>query len=229
MQNQSNLELTILMPCLNEEKTVGACVREAAAYLEASGCTGEVLVCDNGSTDRSAAIAEENGARVVLCPDKGYGHALRHGMAQARGAVIIMGDCDQSYDFLSIGEMHRLLGGEADVVIGNRFAAPPDASAISFSHRIGAPLLSLAARMRFGCDVVDFHCGLRGLTKSALDRMQFSCGGMEFATEMIAEAQRKGLRIAQTPVVLREDGRDGPSHLRTVRDGLRHLFFILRG
>lgn len=222
------MELTILMPCLNEAKTIGFCIGEAQTYLKACGCTGEVLISDNGSTDDSVGVAQSLGARVIRCEEKGYGHALRAGLAHAKGDCIIMGDCDQSYDFAAIGEMHRLLREEADMVIGNRFAAPPDPKAISFSHRLGVAFLSWTARARFGCDVKDFHCGLRGVRRDALSRMRFECGGMEFATEMIAEACRTGLVIAQTPVVLRPDGREGPSHLRTVRDGLRHLGFILR-
>ena len=229
MTTHPSLELTILMPCLNEEKTVGLCVDEALTYLHTSGCMGEVLVCDNGSTDDSAAIAAAHGARVVFCPERGYGHALRFGLRKARGTYIIMGDSDLSYDFTAIAEMHRLLREEADVVIGNRFASPPDPQAMPAAHRIGAPLLSWAARMRYKSSVVDFHCGLRGLTRDAFRRMRLSCPGMEFATEMIAEAHKKGLRVAQTPVVLRKDGRCGPSHLRTLRDGLRHFFLILRG
>lgn len=222
------MDLTILMPCLNEAQTIGACIGEAQAYLKACGCTGEVLLSDNGSTDDSAAIAQSLGARVVRCAQKGYGNALRFGLSQAEGDCIIMGDCDQSYDFAAIGEMHRLLREGAHMVIGNRFAAPPDPRAISFSHRLGVPFLSWAGRRRFGCDVRDFHCGLRGVRRDALSRMRFECGGMEFATEMIAEACRAGLVIAQTPVVLRPDGRNGPSHLRTVRDGLRHLGFMMK-
>lgn len=223
----NELELTILMPCLNEEATIAACVDEAMGYLRASGARGEVLISDNGSTDASAAIAAAHGARVTRCPRRGYGHALRHGMQEAAGACIIMGDCDCSYDFSAIGEMHRLLREEADMVIGNRFAQRPDPEAISLSHRIGVPLLSWAARVRFRSDVRDFHCGLRGIRRDALPRLRFTCGGMEFATEMIAEAGRKGLRIAQTPVILRPDRRGGPPHLRTIRDGLRHLRYIL--
>lgn len=229
MDNHPSLELTILMPCLDEEKTVGACVDAAMVYLKASGCRGEVLVCDNGSTDNSVSVAEAHGARTVLCPDRGYGCALRHGMNSARGAYIIMGDSDMSYDFYSIGDMHRLLLGGADLVIGNRFHTPPRPDTMPLSHRIGAPLLSRIARLRFGCDVSDFHCGLRGISAKALSRLDLSCTGMEFATEMIMKAHRKNLRIAQTPVILHPDGRSGPSHLRTIRDGLRHLLLILHG
>ena len=229
MAEHSHPELTILMPCLNEEKTVGTCIDTAMSYLRNTNCTGEVLVCDNGSTDNSVSIARAHGARTIICNEKGYGNAMRYGMKHARGMYIIMGDSDLSYDFTAIGDMHRLMKQGADVVIGNRFASPPDPRAIPLSHRIGAPLLSLAARLRFGSDVVDFHCGLRGISAKALSQLDLSCTGMEFATEMIAKAHRKNLIIAQTPVTLHPDGRDGPSHLRATRDGLRHLLLILRG
>ena len=221
--------LTILMPCLNEERTIAACIREAQGYLTRREVVGEVLIADNGSTDRSVAIAQELGARVVHCGEKGYGNALRCGLAAAKGECIIMGDCDLSYDFSAIDEMHDLLKGGADVVIGDRFAQRPADAAMSFSHRWGVPFLSWAARVRFGCTVRDFHCGLRGIRRDALEKVTFRCGGMEFATEFIAQAVRAGLTIAETPVILRPDGRDGPSHLRTVRDGLRHLWFIFKG
>jgi len=221
--------LTILMPCLNEASTIAACIREAQGYLRACGAQGEVLISDNGSTDDSVRIARMLGARVVHCPQRGYGHALRFGMQQAAHEVIIMGDCDCSYDFSAIGEMHRLLSSQADVVIGNRFASPPDPKAISLSHRIGVPVLSWLGRVRFRTDVRDFHCGLRGIRRDALSRLTFTCGGMEFATEMIAVSAKNGLRICQTPVVLRPDGRNGPPHLRTVRDGWRHLRYIMKG
>ena len=222
------MELTILMPCLNEAGTLAACIAEAMQYLSVCGCTGEVLICDNGCTDDSVAIARRLGARVVLCPEPGYGNALRCGMQQAKGRLIIMGDCDGSYDFLAIGEMHRLLREEADVVIGNRFASAPDPQAITLLHRVGVAALSWMGRVRFGCGVRDFHCGLRGIRAEALNQLHFTCGGMEFATEMIAQAVCHDLTIAQTPVALRPDGRNGPSHLRVVRDGVRHLWYILQ-
>ena len=222
-------DLTILMPCLNEEATIADCIREAQGYLTRRQLTGEVLIADNGSTDRSAAIAESFGARVVHCGEKGYGNALRCGLAAACGTVIIMGDCDLSYDFSALDAMDDALRNGADVVIGNRFSKPPSREAMPFSHRLGVPFLSWAARIKFRCSVHDFHCGLRGIRREALQKLHFRCSGMEFATEFIAEAVRAGLHIAETPVILRPDGRNGPSHLRTLRDGLRHLWFIVRG
>lgn len=223
------MELTILMPCLNEAKTIGRCIEEAAGYLDKHSVSGEILISDNGSTDDSVAIANALGARVVSCMQRGYGNALRAGLRSAKGRYIIMGDCDLSYDFSAIGEMHRMLRQGYDLVIGNRFAVPPSSEAMSFSHRIGVPFLSWAGRMRFGCKVKDFHCGLRGIRREVLDDLSFRAEGMEFATEMIGRAAQGGLRIGETPVVLRPDGRNGPSHLRTMRDGTRHLSLILRG
>lgn len=225
----NGVALTVLMPCLNEEKTVAACIAEAQGYLARRSVTGEVLIVDNGSTDRSVSIAESAGARVVHCAERGYGNALRCGLAAARGDVIIMGDCDLSYDFSSLDAMHDLLCGGNHVVIGDRFAERPVDEAMPFSHRWGVPFLSWAARLRFGCTVHDFHCGLRGIRREALEQLDLRCGGMEFATEFIGKAARAGLRIAQAPVTLRPDGRGGPSHLRTLRDGLRHLWFIIKG
>lgn len=221
------MELTILMPCLNEEKTIKYCIEEALGYLADSGCDGEVLISDNGSTDASIEIAEASGARVVHCPEKGYGNALRYGISQAKGEFVIFGDCDMSYDFYHLDEMHEKLRSGFDMVIGNRFATPPVREAMSFSHRLGVPALSWLGRMRFHCDVRDFHCGLRGFRKSSVDALDLKAEGMEFATEIIGKASLSGLKIAQVPVVLRPDGRDGKPHLRTVRDGLRHVRLIL--
>ncbi|MDO4546154.1 MAG: glycosyltransferase family 2 protein [Bacillota bacterium] len=226
--SQETLQLTILMPCLNEEKTIGACIDEAAAYLSAAGCTGEILISDNGSSDRSASIARNHGACVITCPQKGYGNALRYGLREAKGTFVIFGDCDLSYDFLHLEEMHRLLKDGCDLVIGDRFATPPVATAMPFSHRWGVPLLSFLGRMRYGCHVKDFHCGLRGCRKSSMERLDLKAPGMEFATEIIAKASAAGLKIGQTPIILHPDGREGKPHLRTFRDGFRHLKFMMR-
>lgn len=222
-------ELTILMPCLNEAKTLAACIGEAQAYLARSGCRGEVLIADNGSTDGSPQIAEQAGARVVHCVEKGYGNALRCGIRHARGELVIFGDCDMSYDFYHLDELHEMLRQGYDLVVGDRFAVPPVREAMPFSHRLGAPFLSWLGRLRYHCDIRDFHCGLRGFRRAAIETLDLRCGGMEFATEIIGRASLAGLRLGQVPVTLRPDGRDGKPHLRTVRDGLRHLRFILWG
>ncbi len=221
------IELTILMPCLNEEKTIGQCIKEAQAYLEETGCRGEILISDNGSVDSSVQIAEASGARVVHCEKKGYGNALRCGFRHAEGTFVIFADSDMSYDFYNLGEIHEKLRNGCDLVVGNRFVTPPVREAMSFSHRLGVPLLSLLGRLRYHCDVRDFHCGLRGFRKEALDSLDLKAEGMEFATEMIGKASLAGLKIEQVPVVLRPDGRGGSSHLRTVRDGWRHIRWML--
>lgn len=222
-------ELTILMPCLNEAKTIAACIGEAQAYLARCGCGGEVVISDNGSTDGSVQIAEQVGARVVHCAEKGYGNALRCGIRHARGEFVIFGDCDLSYDFYHLDEMHEMLRQGYDLVVGDRFAVPPVREAMPFSHRLGVPFLSWLGRVRYHCNIRDFHCGLRGFRRAAIEPLGLRCGGMEFATEIIGRASLAGLRLGQVPVTLRPDGRDGKPHLRTVRDGLRHLRFILWG
>ena len=225
---KEGLELSIVMPCRNEEATIGFCVDEAGAFLEKYRLKGEVLVVDNGSVDASARLAEQHGARVITenCP--GYGNAIRAGLAASAGNVVIIGDCDTTYDFLHLEEMYRLLAeGECDMVIGNRYAGGMEPGSMSWSHRWGVRFLSWCARARFHTEVYDFHCGLRGLSRSAIEELAFHTGGMEFATEMIAEAAAHRLRISQVPVTLRrcEYGRE--SKLRTVRDGLRHLGYII--
>lgn len=225
---KEGLELSIVMPCRNEEATIGFCVDEAGAFLEKYRLKGEVLVVDNGSVDASARLAEQHGARVITENRPGYGNAIRAGLAASAGNVVIIGDCDTTYDFLHLEEMYRLLAeGECDMVIGNRYAGGMEPGSMSWSHRWGVRFLSWCARARFHTEVYDFHCGLRGLSRSAIEELAFHTGGMEFATEMIAEAAAHGLRISQVPVTLRrcEYGRE--SKLRTVRDGLRHLGYII--
>lgn len=221
------LEFTILMPCLNEEKTVTACVEEALAYISKKNLSAEVLIADNGSEDNSAALAGRAGARVITVAQKGYGYALQAGIRQARGRYIIMGDCDGSYPFSELDAFVEKLREGYPLVMGDRFAKAPEKGAMSWSHRyIGVPVLSWLGRWRFHTDVRDFHCGLRGMDAKMARSLTFQCGGMEFATEMIAEFAKKTCRIAQVPVRLRKDGRNGRSHLRSIRDGLRHLKYI---
>lgn len=222
------IDLTILMPCYNEEKTIGFCIEEARSYLAASGLKGEILVVDNNSTDASAAIASRMGARVVAEPTPGYGSALRQGLAEARGEIVVFADADTTYDFAHLDPLYRpLASGTADLMIGIRQIQP---GAMPMSHVIGVKILSALARRRFHTDVRDFHCGIRGITRDAVQRCTWRCDGMEFATEMIAEAVKKGLRIGQAEVPLRKCREpERRPKLRTIRDGCRHLWYIWRG
>lgn len=223
-----DIELTILMPCLNEEKTIGFCIDEAARFISESGISAEVLIADNGSTDRSAEIAEGKGARVVEVMEKGYGNALIAGINAARGKYIIIGDCDMSYDFYHLdGFVAKLREGYA-LVVGNRFRGGIEKGAMLFSHRfLGIPALSLAGRLRYGTSIGDFHCGIRGFDREKALMLGLKCGGMEFSTEIIGRFVKSGERVTEIPVPLRRDGRNAKSHLRTIPDGWRHLKFIL--
>jgi glycosyltransferase involved in cell wall biosynthesis len=222
------VELTILMPCLNEAKTVGRCVQAAHGFLRRAGVQGEVLVADNGSTDGSQALAEAAGARVVPIPQRGYGAALLGGIAAAQGRYVIMGDADCSYDFSRLDGFVQQLREGAELVMGDRFRGGIEPGAMPLLHRyLGNPVLSFVGRLFFRTPIRDFHCGLRGFSRSAIQRLGLVATGMEFASEMVAKAALAGLRIAQEPTTLRPDGRDRPPHLRTWRDGWRHLRFLL--
>ena len=222
------MELTILMPCLNEAKTLKGCIDEAKEFLRRAGLAGEVLVADNGSTDGSQELAESSGARVVPVPQAGYGAALHGGIVAAQGRYVIMGDSDGSYDFSRLeGYVERLRAG-ADLVIGNRFKGGVAPGAMPFLHRyLGNPVLSCVGRLFFRISIGDFHCGLRGGSREALLKLGLVTTGMEFASEMIAKAALARLRIEEVPTTLSPDGRDRPPHLRTWRDGWRHLRFLL--
>jgi glycosyltransferase involved in cell wall biosynthesis len=222
------VELTLLMPCLNEARTVGSCVLQARQYLAAAGIEGEVLVADNGSTDGSPEIARRAGARVVQVATRGYGAALIAGIENARGRFIIMGDADGSYDFSRLdGYVERLRAG-AELVMGNRFEGGIAPGAMPWLHRyLGNPVLSFIGRLFFRTPIRDFHCGLRGFSRTAIRRLGLVSPGMEFASEMVAKASLARLRIEEVPTTLRPDGRDRPPHLRTWRDGWRHLRFLL--
>ena len=221
-------DLSVVMPCLNEEANLAFCIQEAQAYFACRGLSGEILVVDNGSTDRSAAIAADWGAVVVPEHRRGYGRALRTGLARSTGKVIIMGDCDSTYDFLHLDPLYLPLAeGAADMMIGDRFGGQTESGAMPFLHRLGVPFLSLCGRLRWHVRVRDFHCGIRGLTRFALEQLELHTDGMEFATEQIAEAARKGFRIGETPVPLRRSRAERKPKLRTFRDGFRHLKYIL--
>ncbi|MEM8698228.1 MAG: glycosyltransferase family 2 protein [Pseudomonadota bacterium] len=222
------LTLTILMPCLNEAETVETCVRKARGFLDRTGIDGEVLVADNGSEDGSQDLAMKAGARVVPIARKGYGAALQGGIAAAEGKYVIMGDADDSYDFAHLeGFVEALQSGTA-LVMGNRFKGGIQPGAMPFLNRfLGNPVLSFLGRLFYGIPVGDFHCGLRGFSKSAILGLDLQAPGMEFASEMVVKASLAGLSIAEVPTTLSPDGRSRPPHLRPWRDGWRHLRFLL--
>ncbi len=225
---EPTLELSIVMPCLNEGRTVGICVEKAARWLRQHGVSGEVLIADNGSTDGSQAIAAGRGARVIHVETKGYGAALIAGIDAARGRFIIMGDADDSYDFTHLEQFLEKLREGHDLVMGNRFRGGIKPGAMPPLNRyLGNPVLSGFGRLFFHSSVGDFHCGLRGFSKAAALRMSLRCPGMEFASELIVKAFLLGLRVTEVPTTLSPDGRDRPPHLRPWRDGWRHLRFLL--
>ena len=222
------LELTILMPCLDEAETIAVCVAKARGFLERTGVKGEVLVADNGSTDGSQALAEAAGARVVGVLDRGYGAALIGGIEAARGRYIIMGDGDDSYDFERLDGMLERLRDGAQLVMGNRFQGGIEKGAMPFLHRyLGNPVLSFLGRLFFRVPIGDFHCGLRGFSREAMLALGLKSPGMEFASEMVVKSALQGLRIEETPTTLKPDGRTRAPHLKTWRDGWRHLRFLL--
>ena len=221
-------ELTILMPCLNEAETLATCIAKARGYLQRSGVDGEVLIADNGSTDGSQAIALAAGARVVPIAEKGYGGALLGGIRAARGRYVIMGDSDDSYDFSDLDAfVTRLRDGHA-LVMGNRFRGGIKPGAMPPLHRyLGNPVLTTIGRLFFRSPCGDFHCGLRGFDRAAILGLDLQAPGMEFASEMVVKATINGLSIAEVPTTLSPDGRTRPPHLRSWRDGWRHLRFLL--
>jgi glycosyltransferase involved in cell wall biosynthesis len=228
----NTIELSILMPCLNEAETLAACIEKARLGIERSGMCGEILVADNGSQDASVQIAEEFGARVVHVGKKGYGNALAGGIHAASGRWIVMGDADQSYDFSETDRFVKKFREGFELVMGCRLPSGGGRimpGAMPFSHRwLGNPLFSRMARHMFAVPIHDIYCGLRGFTRELYDRLDLRCEGMEFATEMIIKASLHGARIAEIPITLHPDGRRAQApHLRTVRDGWRTLRFFL--
>jgi Glycosyl transferase family 2 len=220
--------LTVLIPCLNEAETIGTCVAKAMAFLRENAIAGEVLVVDNGSTDHSQKIAAQEGARVVSTSKRGYGAALNAGIAAARGRYVIMGDADDSYDLRNLESFLNELNSGADLVMGNRFRGGIEIGAMPWLHRyLGNPVLTAIGRMLFAAPVRDFHCGLRGFRRDSIRNLELKTTGMEFASEMVVRASLAGLRIAEVPTTLKKDGRSRLPHLRTWRDGWRHLRFLL--
>ncbi|PAZ00757.1 MAG: dolichol-P-glucose synthetase [Spartobacteria bacterium AMD-G4] len=225
------MEVTILMPCLNEAETLADCIAAAQRGLANAGVEGEILIADNGSIDGSQDIARVLGARVVDVPEKGYGNALRTGMEAAHGRFLIMGDSDRSYDFAAIKPFVEKLRAGADLVMGCRMPRGGGKiipGAMPWKHRwIGNPALTFIGRLLFRCPAHDFHCGLRALSKEAFLKLDLRTTGMEFASEMVIKASLRGLRIEEVPITLHKDGRSRPPHLRSWRDGWRHLRFML--
>ena len=222
------VELSIVMPCLNEAETLANCIRKAQSYLRRSGISGEIVIGDNGSTDGSQEIAAKLGARVIHIPIRGYGAALYGAVTAAHGRYCIMGDSDDSYDFENLDAFVEKLRAGYDVVMGNRFQGGIQPGAMPWKNRyIGNPILSTIGKLFFRAGVGDFHCGLRGFTKSAFQKMDLRTTGMEFASEMVIKAKLMGLKMTEAPTVLRPDGRSRPPHLLPYRDGWRHLRFML--
>ncbi len=222
------MELTVVMPCLNEAETVATCVRKAVTFLREHDIDGEVLVADNGSTDGSQQLATEAGARVLPVSEKGYGNALMGGIVAARGRFIIMGDSDDSYDFTNLMPFIEQLRGGAELVMGNRFKGGIEPGAMPPLHRyLGNPVLSFIGRLFFGSKIGDFHCGLRGFRRDSVMKLGLQATGMEFASELVVKATLNKQRITEVPTTLAKDGRSRPPHLHTWRDGWRHLRFLL--
>lgn len=223
-----NIELSIVMPCLNEAETLAVCINKAQSFFERQNISGEVIIADNGSTDGSQKIATDLNARVVNVPQKGYGSALRGGIEAANGKYVIMGDADDSYDFSNLMPYVIKLREGYDLVMGNRFKGGIKKGAMPFLHKyLGNPVLSFIGRLFFKSKIGDFHCGLRGFSKEAYYKMELKTTGMEFASEMIVKSSLKDLKITEVNTILSPDGRSRPPHLNTWRDGWRHLRFLV--
>jgi len=222
------VEVSVVIPCLNEANSLASCVDKAVQAFRAAGLFGEVVVADNGSTDGSIQIAEEHGARVVRVPERGYGSALQAGIAAARGPLIVMGDADDSYDFIDVPRFVEKLREGYDLVMGNRFRGEIKPGAMPPSHKyFGNPVLTALLNMFFSARIGDSYCGMRGFTRSLYDRLDVRSAGMEFALEMIIKAAQIGARITEIPIILWPDKRGRPPHLRSFRDGWRSLRFML--
>ncbi len=222
------MELSIVMPCLNEAETVGDCVRKAKSFLEKNNINGEVVVADNGSDDGSKEIALKEGARIVDVPEKGYGAALIGGISEAKGKFVIMGDSDDSHDLENLDPFIEKLREGYEMIIGNRFKGGIQPGAMSFMKKyVGNPLLSGIGRVFFNSKIKDFHCGLRGFTKEAFENLDLRAAGMEFASEMVVKSTLFNLKMTEVPTKMMPSGRSRPPHLRTFTDGWRHLRFLL--
>lgn len=225
---EGGIEVSVVIPCLNEANSIGICVSKAISAFHATGLRGEVVVADNGSTDGSIEIAEQLGARVVRVEARGYGSALRAGIMAAHGAFIVMGDADDSYDFSEIPRFVEKWRQGNEVVMGNRFRGEIKPGAMPWHHKyLGNPLLSSLLNLFFRAGMGDSHCGMRGFTRAVYERMDLRSTGMEFASEFVIKAAQLGAKMAEIPITLWPDKRGRPPHLRSFRDGWRHLRFML--
>lgn len=228
MLAEKEIELTILMPCLDEAETLEVCISKASRFLKENNVVGEVLIADNGSTDGSQEIARQNGARVVDIPEKGYGSALRGGSEQAYGKYVIMGDADDSYDFLNLMPFLEKLREGYELVMGNRFKGGIAKGAMPPLHKyLGNPVLSFIGRVFYPSAIKDFHCGLRGYHRESIQNLNLQTTGMEYASEMVVQSTLNELKMIEVPTTLSPDGRSRPPHLRSWRDGWRHLKFLM--
>jgi len=224
----SEVELSIVMPCLNEAETLKICIQKAQGFLNEHSVIGEIVVADNGSHDGSQQIARDNGAELVNVEAKGYGSALYAGINASKGKYVIMGDSDDSYDFSNLMPFLEQLRNGYDLVMGNRFKGGIEPGAMPKLHYyVGNPVLTAIGRILYASDNRDFHCGLRGFTREAFDKMNLHCTGMEFASEIVIKAHLDNMKVTEVPTTLSQDGRSHPPHLRSFRDGWRHLRFML--
>ena len=222
------MEVTILMPCLNEENTIEICINKALNFLKESNIKGEVLVADNGSTDRTIEIIKNTDARYINVDIKGYGSALINGIRNAKGKYIIMGDSDDSYDFTNLMPFINELRNNTDLVMGNRFKGGIEKGAMPFTHKLGVPFLTMLGNFIYKTKLGDYHCGLRGFNKERILKLNLECLGMDFASEIIIKSKKANYKIVEIPTTLKKDGRGRKSHLKTFRDGMLHIRCLLR-
>lgn len=228
MKQPTDIEVSVVIPCLNEELTLQGCIDAAQRGIAEAGINGEIIVSDNGSTDKSIAIAEAAGARVVHCQAKGYGNALKAGFAAAKGHWLIMGDADQSYDFSQLPRFKEQIDKGYDLVMGTRLKGTIEPGAMPGLHRwFGNPFLTAVLKLLFRAPISDTNCGLRAFRQDALEKMDLRTTGMEMASEMVIKSAKHGLKITEIPITLHRDARDRPPHMRSFRDGWRNLRFML--
>lgn len=222
------MELTILMPCLNEEKTILICINKALDFLSKNNISGEVLIADNGSTDNSVKLIKKTNARIISVKEKGYGSALINGIKASKGKYVIMGDCDDSYDFSNLMPFLNELRSDTELVMGNRYLGGIEKGAMSISHKIGVKFLTYLGNIIYKTKLGDYHCGLRGFNKDKILKLDLEHKGMDFASEIILKCAKNNYKIKEIPTTLKKDGRNRKSHLKTIPDGILHVKCLLK-